>query len=375
MFLYKPLASEGGCDSIVTTTLNVWPSYSQLQNDSICPGDSLFLAGSWQTATGTYVDSLNTINGCDSLIYTTLYIKPGSACDTIVVPTTMTLVSDSGWTLSTVVTTATANKYPWPGVASLPPVASFTLPALVGQPYPWVHLYTVPGSQVIKAGSGVTYYRHEFELTENTGLNARFRMFVDDDMEIFINGQWVALEQDMGPQNWRTENHDILFMSNGTVDNGHLGGDPFDFYTAQSPDSIFQTGMNDVILAIRNRTSKPDKGGFSFRMDLDKNGTGVIVKTAVIGPGISSDPSGLQVEVYPNPTEGIIKVVPHNLDRQQGLHLMVFDVNGQLVRNETYHEALNGEPLMLDLTNLAKGVYSLRVANEYDFVIKMIILN
>ena len=283
------------------------------------------------------------------------------------------LVSDSSWRKSTVVTTATANTYPWTGVATVPAASTFTLPVTVGQPYPWEHLFTVDSSEVITSLSGVTYYRKKFNLSDNTGLNVRFRMFVDDDMEIFINGQWVALEDGMGPENWRTANHDLLFMDNGTVDNGHNGGDSFDYVTSVSMDNILQTGENDVILAIRNRTSKPDKGGFSFRMDIDKSGAGVIVKSsAATAPGVASNAAGFNMEVYPNPTHGVINLASSNLTAGQSVQVMIFDMNGRMIKSGDY---TNGESIAIDLSGFAKGVYSLRVESGNDFVVKRIILD
>ncbi|PCI92709.1 MAG: hypothetical protein COB15_17355 [Flavobacteriales bacterium] len=61
-------------------------------NDSIhlCQGDSVFLQGSFQTTSGTYYDSLNTIFGCDSIVTHNLTINNSSsststinACDSI----------------------------------------------------------------------------------------------------------------------------------------------------------------------------------------------------------------------------------------------------------------------------------------------------
>lgn len=47
-----------------------------LQNISICQGDSIFLKGNYQTVAGVYIDSLQTIYGCDSILSTTLIVNP-----------------------------------------------------------------------------------------------------------------------------------------------------------------------------------------------------------------------------------------------------------------------------------------------------------
>ena len=51
---------------LTTTTVTV----------SICSSDSIFLQNGWQNSTGTYYDTLASVNGCDSVIATTLTINP-----------------------------------------------------------------------------------------------------------------------------------------------------------------------------------------------------------------------------------------------------------------------------------------------------------
>lgn len=72
--LYDTLRSQGTCDSVyLTVTLNVYlPSVAaNTINKTICPGDSFFAAGHYQTQPGTYRDTLIGVRGCDSAITTT----------------------------------------------------------------------------------------------------------------------------------------------------------------------------------------------------------------------------------------------------------------------------------------------------------------
>jgi hypothetical protein len=73
---YDSLQTINGCDSVIATTLTLNPTYMINQNAAICPGDSILLGGNYQTTAGTYYDSLQTIEGCDSIIATTLAISP-----------------------------------------------------------------------------------------------------------------------------------------------------------------------------------------------------------------------------------------------------------------------------------------------------------
>ena len=66
-----------GCDTINITNLTVYPNYADTNQIVISQGDSVYLAGNWQTATGVYIDHFNTTNGCDSTITTYLLVIVG----------------------------------------------------------------------------------------------------------------------------------------------------------------------------------------------------------------------------------------------------------------------------------------------------------
>jgi len=67
------LGSGGACDTIITTVLSVTPPFLLSQNGTICQGDSFLLpGGNYVSVPGTYTDSLLTSSGCDSIFTTTL---------------------------------------------------------------------------------------------------------------------------------------------------------------------------------------------------------------------------------------------------------------------------------------------------------------
>ena len=98
-FFGQPLTSAGtfthtlqsvyGCDSVITLTLTVNPVYSTPIAHTMCQGESYNFLGATLTEAGTYVDTLQTVNGCDSVITLTLTVLntnhtefTDSACDT-----------------------------------------------------------------------------------------------------------------------------------------------------------------------------------------------------------------------------------------------------------------------------------------------------
>ena len=69
------LQSIAGCDSILTLDLTINESYDDVVDTMYrCVGDSALLAGSYQTISGVYVDTLQSVTGCDSIVSTTLIV-------------------------------------------------------------------------------------------------------------------------------------------------------------------------------------------------------------------------------------------------------------------------------------------------------------
>ena len=67
------LVSNSGCDSIVTTYLEVTPISYLIDTLTICTNDSAYLEGAYQNTNGVYIDTTTAISGCDSLIITYLF--------------------------------------------------------------------------------------------------------------------------------------------------------------------------------------------------------------------------------------------------------------------------------------------------------------
>ena len=66
-----------GCDSIITFTLDVNPTYTGTDSDVICDSELPYTYGdSTFTAAGTKDVVFSTINGCDSIITFTLDVNP-----------------------------------------------------------------------------------------------------------------------------------------------------------------------------------------------------------------------------------------------------------------------------------------------------------
>ncbi len=73
------LISSVGCDSIVITDLQYSTVYEDTVSQQICQGDSLFLSGNYQFIDGYYRDTLASLGfGCDSIVITNLKVHNAS---------------------------------------------------------------------------------------------------------------------------------------------------------------------------------------------------------------------------------------------------------------------------------------------------------
>jgi len=64
------LTSINGCDSITNLVLQVSDVQPTVVYQDLCEGDTIILEGAYQTTGGVFTDILQSSNGCDSLIYT-----------------------------------------------------------------------------------------------------------------------------------------------------------------------------------------------------------------------------------------------------------------------------------------------------------------
>ena len=64
--------NSNGCDSIVIIDLTIINSYYTNNNVSLCFGESIDVGNNTYNETGSYIDTLTTVNGCDSIVTTNL---------------------------------------------------------------------------------------------------------------------------------------------------------------------------------------------------------------------------------------------------------------------------------------------------------------
>lgn len=108
---FDTLQSYGGCDSIVETQLSIWAAIPITTKPitEVCAGDSVLIFGNFESSGGNYYDTLQSYTGCDSIIQQPLVVLPvpvitiASPPETLCVynsPVDLTFASPPGGTYS-----------------------------------------------------------------------------------------------------------------------------------------------------------------------------------------------------------------------------------------------------------------------------------
>jgi hypothetical protein len=88
----KYYTTTQGCDSIERLVLSIHPDYTNVQTADLCLGDSVALGNQWLGSAGVYFDTLQSIFGCDSLVWLSISVAPD---DSMMVQTADSLVAQS----------------------------------------------------------------------------------------------------------------------------------------------------------------------------------------------------------------------------------------------------------------------------------------
>ena len=289
--------------------------------------------------------------GFNSLIYsqTTPPEKPPKLSDTL----QAFVASSASWYKSSETDFSNCNVFPWPGARQLPATPTYSSLVEVGQPYGFVSIPSVVGAQPIKSSSGVNFFRTTFWVDSLAVItDCRFQRYVDDDIEIYINRQLIAREQDGQPINYNGAQHDLVLYDFGPAANGYDGGARFDYVSIVDINQVVHQGENELVLAVRNK--KGDAGGFSFNMNYS-----YVVDPVWVGLAEHQQSQKPFMEVYPNPASDYVYLNP-TLDNIHPYTVALYNTTGKLV----YKEIRKG-PYLLNLNARPSGLYLLQINQNH----------
>ena len=98
----------------------------------------------------------------------------------------------------------------------------------------------------------------------------------------------------------------------------------------------------------------------------------VTVKNCISDADDDSVEGDLSIQLYPNPTSGIIKIKSSTVASDTDMHLI--NINGKILYQETLKSQQGNFGKQLDLSNYTKGIYFLRFFSVDEQLVKKIVL-
>jgi hypothetical protein len=96
------------------------------------------------------------------------------------------------------------------------------------------------------------------------------------------------------------------------------------------------------------------------------------VKSLTLKPAGIFENTGITCEVYPNPSQGNFTLTMSSWPEK--LQISVIDIKGQIIRMFEPGKQLNGSAFGINLTDLPKGVYFLKLNGDGLFEMKKIVI-
>ncbi len=143
-------------------------------------------------------------------------------------------------------------------------------------------------------------------------------------------------------------------------------GDELVLQAKGSSNYLWNTGgMNSAI------TIKPQQTT-TYSVSAQKNGVLETVEIIVIVEDCSINKKE-EINLYPNPTQGLVNI--HLPTQKEKLKLSVISLSGKIIFSKEVKADSNGIFTQIDLSNMRKGVYLLRMSNEnYNETKKIIVI-
>lgn len=128
--------------------------------------------------------------------------------------------------------------------------------------------------------------------------------------------------------------------------------------------------------AIANPTAQPP-GNLKFTVTvLDERGcTAVddIFVTVIGGTSINEAETGSNLKIFPNPTSGVFTISLDQIKSSE-IQIIIINLSGHTVYQDIFTNSGFAVTTNVDISNLSKGCYILRIVGESELVYRQIIL-
>jgi Secretion system C-terminal sorting domain len=321
---YDTLTSAGGCDSIVTLTLQVMQGGSSTMSQTICSGQSFM----GHSAAGSFVDTLSSVNGCDSLVTIQLTVAPpltGSTSQTICSGQNFNGHSSTGTYYDTVQAAGGCDSIVTLNLTVLPPITLALSHSICK--YDTFMGHTTSGTYIdtLQAANGCDSLVY-LQLTVNPLPH----------VTLYLTFDTVC------------SNASAITMTGGSPPGGYYSGQGIS--NSQFVPSIAPLGVDTIYY---NYTDS--NGCFKYRYEFAY--TEICSDTTV---GIN-EISNANFMIYPNPAQDYVNIESNNSNGT--FSISVYDLVGRLVLSQPETTSIGKRTL--DIHLLPSGLYLLNITDEH----------
>ena len=401
------LQTINGCDSIVTLTLTVNPVANTTLSAAICEGSTYTENGFNVSEAGTYTQNLQTVNGCDSIVTLNLTISnvvnndiTAAICEGSVYTENGFNVSEAGTYTQTLQTVNGCDSIVTLTL-TVNPVASTTFTAAICEGT----TYTENGFNVSEAGTHTLNLQTingcdsivTLTLTVNPVANTNLTAAICEGSSYTENG-FNESETGIYTQNLQTVNGcDSIVTLNLTVstvinnditaaicegsvytENGfnasEAGTYTQNLQSVNGCDSVvtltltvnptynitIDASINEGETYEENGFSESEAGTYVHTLQAENGCDSVITLNLTVNSSLTDVvANAVEVSLYPNPARAYTMLKVEGLKEQTPVYL--FDIQGRKLKE--YIMNIGQETLRIDLGDLPKGVYTVMLGN------------
>ncbi len=370
------IQSVNGCDSIVTTILTVNPIYAVNNPQSICTNGSYTINGNTYTVAGNYVDNLQTISGCDSIVTTQLTVvtsfattNPQTICqgdsysingNTYTLANTYTDLMQSVTGCDSLVTT----------ILTVNPTFATTNPQTICEG----ESYTINGNTYTVAGSYPTTFQTingcdsivTTILTVNPSYNISNPQTICQGGSYTINGNTYTVAGTYSDLYQSVSGCDslvntILTVTNATLNsNVSISGTTLSSLENNATYQWLDCGNNNLQIGSATNQSFTALGNGSYAVQLTSLTCNVVATSlcfTIDNVGLDDANIAYNLAIYPNPTSEFFTI--ENKEFSLG-NIKIFDASGKLI----FDKIENQKSLQIDSKNWSDGVYMIEIYSE-----------
>lgn len=335
------LQTVNGCDSVITLALTVNPVYNTPIMHVMCQGDSYNFFGNTLTESGVYVDTLQTVNGCDSVITLTLTVNPVDSTEF-----TETACEEYVWNNETFTVSGDYTR-------------TFTNAAGCDSTVT-LHLTVNHGTHNVETETACDNFTWHGE-TYNTSGTYTYAYINDngcasvDTLHLTVNYGTYNVETETACESftWHGETYNTsgIYSYAYTNDNGCASVDTLQLTINYSSTTDFSITTADSCYEW-NMVSYCETGDYTQTLQTVEGCDSVVTLHLTITVGIDDhDLSG--IDVFPNPTNSILNIKGEDMQR-----IVIYNDNGQLVYADG---SVVSDLKQVDVSHFAAGQYFVKV--------------